>query len=135
MVMTAQTIATDTYRLSHLIKAEEWVNHGWCRGIVTVNGPAATLRIGAVLGKVTATGKYKFAIETAVDGSKVADAIVIEDTVIPATTDTAVQVLIRGDAIVGKNALILDATYDNDAKKLAVYDALEAKRILVNTQI
>ena len=129
-------IATDTYRLSHLVKRELWPEDGYTRLVVTVNEAAAkTYAVGTVLGKVTATGKYKIAVETAVDGSKVADAIVIADYAVPATTDTKVLVLVRGPAIVSKAALALDTTYNDDTKKAAVYAALEAKGILVNETI
>ena len=129
-------IATDTFRLSHLVKRELWPEQGYTRAVVTVNEAAAkTYAVGTVLGKVTASGKYKIAVETAVDGSKAADAIVVGDYTVPATTDTKVLVLVRGPAIVSKAALVLDATYDTDAKKAAVYAALEAKGVLVNETI
>ena len=129
-------IAVDTLRLSNLVKQELWPASNYTRLLVTVNEAAAkTYAVGTVLGKVTAGGKYKIAVETAVDGSKVADAIVLGDYSIAATTDTQVLVLVRGPAIVSKGALALDTTYNDDAKKAAVYAALEAKGILVNTTI
>ena len=77
--------------------------------VVTVNEAAAkTYKIGQALGKVTATGKYKIAVETAVDGSKVIAALFVGDllgqpvdTAIAATTDTKVLVLVR-DTVVDK---------------------------------
>jgi len=129
-------IATDTFRLSHLVKRELWPEQGYTRAVVTVNEAAAkTYAVGTVLGKVTASGKYKIAVQTAVDGSQTADAIVLGDYSIAATTDTKVLVLVRGPAIVSKAALVLDATYDTDAKKAAVYAALEAKGVLTNETI
>ena len=129
-------IATDTFRLSHLVKRELWPEQGYTRAVVTVNEAAAkTYAVGTVLGKVTASGKYKIAVETAVDGSKVADAIVVGDYSVAAATDTKVLVLVRGPAVVSKAALVLDATYDTDVKKAAVYVALEAKGVLVNETI
>lgn len=129
-------IATDTYKLSHLVKKELWPEMGYTRAVVTVNESAAkTYTVGTVLGKVTASGKYKVAVETAADGSKVAAAVVIGDYAIPDTTDTKVLVLVRGPAIVSKAALVLDSTYDTDAKKAVVYADLEAKGVLVNETI
>ncbi len=84
---------------------------------------------------VTGVYKYKVAVETATDGSKVVEALVLESKSIPATTDTRVLVLFRGDAIVSKSAIVLDATYNTDAEKDVVYAALEAKRILVSNTI
>ena len=128
--------ATDTPRLSNLVKHEYEPSLGFCRAAVTVNEAAATTyQVGTVLGKVTATGKYVVAKETAVDGSKVPAAVVIEDKSVAATTDTKVLTIVRGNAILSKGALVLDATYDDATKKQAVYDALEAKNILVNETV
>ena len=132
--MTVQFV--DTSRFSNLVKHELWPETGYCRKEVTVNEAAIkTYAVGTVLGKVTATGKYKIAVETAVDGSKVAAALVIEAQSILATTDTKVVVLVKGPAEVSKDALVLDATYNDNTKKQAVYDALEALNINVLTTV
>ena len=128
--------ATDTPRLSNLVKHEYEPSLGFCRAAVTVNeATATTYQVGTVLGKVTATGKYVVAKETAVDGSKVPAAVVIEDKSVAATTDTKVLTIVRGNAILSKGALVLDASYNDATKKQAVYDALEAKNILVNETV
>lgn len=120
-------IATDTLRLSNVLKQELWAELGYCRAVVTVNEAAAASYVpGTVLGKVTASGKYKIAVETAVDGSKVAAAIVLDLHTIAATTDTKVVVLVKGPATLSKGGLVLDSTYDNDTKKNVVYASLEA---------
>lgn len=131
----ANPFATESNRLSATVMQELWSESGYTRSVVVVNDTAATLTVGTVLGKVTSGGKYKVAVETAVDGSKVADAIVIQETAVAGSTDTNVLVLIKGPAIVKKSGLTLDASYDNDAKKNAVYAALEAKGIQVNTSV
>jgi hypothetical protein len=124
-------ISVDTYRLSHVVKYELAAELGYCRAVVTVNDTAATLAIGTVMGRVTSGGKYKKAVETAVDGSKVGAAIVVEAKTILGATDTPLLVLLRGPASVSKGALVIDATY-NDATKLGVlYADLEAKGIQV----
>ena len=125
---------TDTARHSNLVKQELWPATGFCRKEVVVNEAAAkTYVVGTVLGKVTATGKYKIAVETAVDGSKVAAAIVISDAAIGAAVDTKLVVLVKGPAEVSQGALVLDATYNDQAKKDAVYASLEAININVLT--
>ena len=125
-------LATDTKRLSNLLKAELWSELGYCREVVTVNEAAAkTYAVGTVLGKVTSGGKYKIAVETATDGSEDAAAIVLEDKAIAATTDTKLVVLVKGPASIAKGGLVLDATYDDATKKGVVYAALEAKGIQV----
>jgi len=129
-------VAQDTARFSNLVKHELWPETGYCRKEVTVNEAAIkTYAVGTVLGKVTATGKYKIAVETAVDGSKVAAALVIADQSIAAATDTKVVVLIKGPAEVSKGALVLDATYDDAPKKGVVYASLEALNINVLTTV
>ena len=131
----ANPFATEAGRLSNVVRQELWPESGYTRAVVVINDAAATLEPGTVLGKVTSGGKYKVAVETASDGSKVADAIVLETTVVPATTDTKILVMLKGPAIVSKAGLILSSTYDNDAKKNAVYAALEAKGIQVNDAV
>ncbi len=128
-------IATEAKRLSNVVKQELWAETGYCREAVVVNDAAATLVPGTVLGKVTDTGKYKVAVQTAVDGSEVAAAIVMVEIAVPATTDTKVLALVKGPAIVSKAGLVLDATYNLDAEKAAVYAALEAKGIACNDAI
>ena len=128
-------IATEAKRLSNVVKQELFPEAAYCRLAVTYNGTAATLVPGTVLGKVTADGKYKIAVETATDGSKVADAIVMVEQTVAATTDTKVLCMVRGPAIVSKDGLVLDATYNLDAEKAAVYAALEAKGILCNDAV
>lgn len=129
-------IATEAKRYSNVIKQELWPEAAYTRLVVTVNESAAKSYVpGTVLGKVTAGGKYKIAVQTAADGSQVADAIVLGEYSIAANTDTKVLVLIKGPAIVNKNGLVLDATYDQQAEKDAVYAAFEAKGIQVNDGI
>lgn len=128
-------IATEAKRLSNVVKQELFPESGYCRVVVTYNGTAGTLVPGTVLGKVTSGGKYKIAVQTATDGSEVADAIVMVEQTVPATTDTKVLCLVRGPAIVSKDGLVLDATYNLDAEKAAVYAALEAKGILCNDAV
>ena len=131
----ANPFVTEAKRLSNVVKQELWPETGYTRLVVTVNDAAATLVPGTVLGKVTATGKYKVAVQTADDGSEVADAIVMQEIAVPATTDTKVLVLIKGPAIVSKAGLVLDATYNTAGELAAVYAALEAKGIACNDAV
>lgn len=129
-------IATDKQRFSNVVKHEYEPTLAFCRAVVTVNEAAVTdYTVGTVLGKITASGKYVVAKETAVDGSKVPAAIVLEDKSIAATTDTKVLVAVRGPMIVSKAGITLDATYDNATKKATAIAALEAVGILVNDAV
>lgn len=124
-------IATESTVYGNVVKHEYLPDVGYCKSVVVVNDTAGTLAIGTVLGKVTASGKYKRAVETAVDGSKVADAIVAAVVTIAGATDTNVLVVKRGPVGISKLGLVLDATYDNGTKKGVVYDSLEAIGIQV----
>lgn len=119
--------ASDTYRLSHLVKQEFWDQFGWCRKAVTIAESADKVYgVGTVLGKVTATGKYKVCVESAVDGSQVPAALVLEDVKISSGVDKKLVVMYRGPSIVSKAALVLDASFNNDTKKAFAYASLEA---------
>ena len=107
--------------------------------VITANeAGAVTYSLGTVLGKVTATGKYKVCVQNAADGSQVPAAIylgdgkmgAIVDTAVSATTDTPVLVLSRGKVIVAKEGLKLDASFGTAPQKQAAYDALKALGIL-----
>lgn len=125
-------IATDVTRLSNLVKMELAAELAYCREVSVANeATAKSYAIGTVLGKVTATGKYKIAVQTAVDGSQTAAAIVIAAKDVAATTDTKVLTLVRGPSTISKAGLVLDASFDLQAEKDAVYAALEAKGIQV----
>lgn len=126
---------TEAKRYSNTVKAELWPELGFTRAVVTYNGTAGSLVIGHVLGKVTSGGKYKICVQTAVDGSQTADAILIEDKTVLLNTDTKILVLLKGPAVVSKSALTLDASHDLDAEKAAIYAALEAKNIQVNDAV
>lgn len=129
-------IATDTARLSNVVKHEYEPSIAFCREVVIANEAAAkTYAVGTVLGKITASGKYKISEATATDGSEVAAAVVLEDKAVAATTDTKVLVAVRGPMIVSKAGLVLGASIDTDGEKAAVYAALAAKNILVNDTI
>ena len=126
-------IASENQRFSNTVKGEYQELPGYCRAVLTANeATAKTYKIGDVLGKVTASGKVKISVDTAVDGSQTPFAIVIEDKVIPAATDTKILVLFRGPAQVNAAGLYFDASY-NDADKLVAYDVLDGKGIQVLT--
>lgn len=125
-------IARDNPRLSNMLKRELWSEQGYCRLAVTVNEAAAVdYKIGQVLGKVTASGKYVQYDDSVATGEETAAAIVLEDVSVPAGTDTTVLVLVKGPAIVADGGLVFKAGVDEDAAKAQ----LEALGINVDTQI
>lgn len=131
-------IATDSTRFSALVKYELSPEKAICRESIVINDSAATLKVGTVLGKVTATGKYKVALSAAVDGSQTPVAVLIadvlgrsQDIALPATTDTKALVLARGPVIVADSALVLGTGITAAAAKTA----LLAVGIIVETAI
>ena len=134
-------IATDTPYFSNLVKAELMPEVSFCRGVVVVNDTAATLKVGTVLGKVTATGKYKESVQTAVDGSQNPVAVVVgkdifaDAVTLTATTDTKVLAIVRGDVIVSKAGLLPNASFNDATKLAAAYASLASVGILANDSI
>lgn len=119
-------IATSSPRFSHVVKYEFEPSLGICRDAVVFNDTAQTLSVGTVLGKVTATGKYRLALSASSDGSQVPAAIYIADSlglshdlVVAASTDTTIVAMTRGYAILSAGALILGTGITASAVKTA----------------
>lgn len=134
-------IDTRSTRLGAVLQYEDHPEYGHCRDVVVANEAAIkTYTIGTVLGKVTATGKYKILEATAVDGSQNFAGIYIgkpdgdNKQTIAATTDTNVTVLFRGPAGVGKSYLVFGASVDTAPELAAVYAQMEAVGIKVIDQ-
>lgn len=134
-------IATDTQRYSNVVKYEEEPSLALTREVVVVNDAAKTLKLGMLLGKVTATGKYKEAVETATDGSESPVAVVVgkdifaDAVTLTADTDTKVLAIVRGDVIVSKAGLLPNASFDDATKLAAAYASLASVGILANDSI
>ena len=134
-------IAQDTQRYSNVVKHEYEPSSAFTRELVVVNDAAKTLTLGMLLGKVTATGKYKESVQTATDGSENPVAVVVGkdennlSIAVPATTDTKVLAIVRGAAIVRKTGLKPHSTFNDATKLAAAYASLASKDILVNDSI
>lgn len=109
---------------------------------IVVNDVVSTLVLGTVLGKVTATGKFKVSLQGAADGSQVPVAIYTGNsfgetkaTTLVAATDTKALALVRGKIVVSREALKLDASFNTATLKQAAYDSLKAVGILVEASI
>lgn len=139
-------IDTRKTRFSAVVQYEERPEYGHCRDVVVANEAAQkTYVIGTVLGKVTATGKYKILEASAADGSQNFAGIYIgnagldsgaglNDQVVAATTDTKVVILFRGAAGVGKDYLVFGASVDTQGERDAIYASMEAVGIKVLDQ-
>lgn len=79
---------------------------------------------GTVVGKITASGKYKPVTVAAVDGSEDAAGIVMWD--VDATSTDAPAVIIARDAIVVHQGLKYGADVDTSGERAAIHTALGA---------
>lgn len=120
-------IATDSTRFSAVVKSEFQPELGYCRESVVINDTAQTIKVGTVLGKVTATGKYRVALSASSDGSQTPVGVYIADgigqsgdLVLAASTDTKAIILARGPAIVADAGLTLGTGITAAAAKTAL---------------
>ena len=112
-----------------LVKYDD--NPDYTRETVTLLA-GASYPLGAVLGKITASGKYKLATATGTDGAQTAVAVLLEAVDATAADATGV-VLARGPAIVSDAQLVYDATVTTAAQKTAKIDQLKAAGIVPRT--
>lgn len=110
----ALILTRDNIRLGNIVQSETGTEIGYCRKSVVVREAAATTyKLGEVLGKVTATGKYVRLAPAASDGSQTFAGIFIgsdepfdpDNLVVPAATDKTAVVLYRGRAGLFKQML------------------------------
>jgi len=106
------SVLTQPPTMGDVLKYE--VNPNYTRETVTLLAGTA-YPVGAVLGRITASGKYKLATSGGSDGAQTAAAVLLYAT--DATLADAVGVVIlRGPAIVSRASLAYDATVDDGAK-------------------
>ena len=105
-------VLTQPPSMGDVLKYE--VNPNYTREVVTLligtNYPS-----GAVLGRITASGKYKLATSGGTDGAQTATAVLLYP--VDATLADAVGIVVaRGPSIISRAALAYDATVDDGAK-------------------
>ena len=129
-------IATSDKPISNFLKVE--LPKNMSRKTVTLNiASTATLKVGTVLGAVTADGKFRPAVETATDGSQNFAGILVAlpeneaEKEFTGSTDYEVVVLEK-DAMVSYEGLVVDASYDQAAEITALKDQMEAVGIRVS---
>lgn len=128
-------IFTEEKYISHLVKAEFWPEHGYCREQVTVNVASETaLTIGSVIAYDSVAEKYVPRDPAGINGTDVAVGVVIENITVPATTDTAVLALVDGPVLVAEQALVFDVAHDAAQTATAIAE-LKALGIKVRTQL
>lgn len=115
--------------LGDLLKYE--LNGSYNRETITLKA-GTDYPLGAVLGKITASGKYRFSPAAQVvgdEGAETASAVLIE--AVDATAGDKVGMIVaRGPIIVSKNALVFDASVDQPAEKTAKQAQLAAVGIV-----
>jgi hypothetical protein len=107
-------VLTEPPGMGDVLKYE--VNPNYTREVVTLLEGTA-YPVGAVLGRITANGKYKLSPDTGSDGAQTASAVLLHAVDATAADATGI-VLARGPAIVSRAALAYDASVDN-ADKIA----------------
>src|SRR5512134_2961328 len=122
-------VLTQEPTLGDLLKYE--LNANYCRETVTLKS-GTDYALGSVLGRITASGKYRLSPAAEVvgdEGAETAVAVLIE-TVDATAADATGLVVARGPAIVSKAALVFDASVDQAAEKSAKYVQLAAAGIV-----
>ena len=104
------------------------VNPNFTRETVTLLTGTA-YPVGSVLGRITASGKYKLATHGGTDGAQTATAVLLY--AVDATLADAVGiVLVRGPSIVSRAGLAYEATVNDAAKITAKIGQLAAVGII-----
>ncbi len=115
--------------LGDLLKYE--LNGSYSRETVTLKA-GTNYVLGSVLGKITATTKYRLSPAAEVvgdEGAETAVAVLLEAVDATAADRTGI-VIARGPAIMSKAALVFDASVDDDTKKAAKQAELSAAGIV-----
>ncbi|MDF1621183.1 head decoration protein [Pseudothioclava nitratireducens] len=120
------SVLTQPPTMGDVLKYE--LNPNFTRETVTLLA-GASYPVGAVLGRITASGKYKLATSGGTDGAQTAAAVLLYATDASAADAEAV-VVVRGPAIVSKATLVFDASVDDAAKTAAKHAQLTALGII-----
>ena len=120
------TVLTQPPTMGDVLKYE--VNPNFTRESVTLLA-GTNYPVGAVLGKITASGKYKLATSGGSDGAQTAAAVLLY-AVDAAEADATAIILACGPAIVSQAALVFDATVDDGAKIATKHGQLAALGII-----
>ena len=119
-------VLTEPPSMGDVLKYE--VNPNYTREVVTLLA-GMPYPVGAVLGRITASGKYKLATSGGTDGAQTATAVLLYS--VDATLADAVGIVIaRGPAIVSRAGLAYDATVDDGAKITTKIGQLAAAGII-----
>ena len=119
-------VLTEPPSMGDVLKYE--VNPNYTREVVTLLA-GMPYPMGAVLGRITASGKYKLATSGGSDGAQTATAVLLH--AVDATLADAMGIVVaRGPVIVSRAALAYDATVDDGAKITTKIGQLAAAGII-----
>lgn len=120
------TVLSQPPTMGDVLKYE--VNPNYTRETITLLA-GMPYPVGSVLGRITASGKYKLATSGGSDGAQTASAVLLY--AVDATLADATGIVVaRGPAIVSRAALAYDATVDDGAKIITKIGQLAAAGIL-----
>jgi hypothetical protein len=120
------TVLNQPPTMGDVLKYE--VNPNYTRETITLLA-GMPYPVGSVLGRITASGKYKLATSGGSDGAQTASAVLLY--AVDATLADATGIVVaRGPAIVSRAALAYDATVDDGAKIITTIGQLAAAGIL-----
>jgi hypothetical protein len=128
------SVLTMAPTLGDLLKFE--CNPSYCREVVTLKA-GTNYPLGAVLGRITASGHYRLAPAALVagdEGAETASAVLIE-TVDASAGDAVGVVLARGPVILSQLALTFDASVDLPAERTAKIIQLAAQGLVVRQTV
>ena len=118
--------------LGDLVKREFDANY--CRETVTLHA-GTDYPLGAVLGRITATGAYTLSPEAStagLEGAEIACAVLLDAASI---TDTSAVALVRGPVIVADSALVFAGAITTTVAKTTKQDQLAAHGIVVRQAV
>ena len=119
-------VLTQTPTMGDVLKYE--LNPNFTRETVTLLA-GTNYRVGAVLGRITASGKMKLSTAAGTDGAQNAAGMLLDD-VDATSADANAVVILRGPAIVSKAALVFDASVDDATKRAAKHAQLTSLGII-----
>ena len=120
------SVLTQPPTMGDILKYE--LNPNFTRETVTLLA-GTSYPVGAVLGRITVSGKYKLSTSSGSDGAQTAAAVLLYVTDATAADQKAI-VIVRGPAIVSRAALVFDASVDDTAKTAAKHAQLIALGII-----
>lgn len=130
-------IATEAKPISAFVTHEYPYQNLARKEVIFTATEGQVLKAGQILGKITATGKYVVAVETAVDGSNAFGGIVadmgteLRERTFTEAGDYKISVVAEGIAQASETMLltVLDASYDDDTKKATLFAEMNAAGI------